>query len=97
MKVTKGDLVVIKGEKTFKNLYKLISENIRGRMPGGEKGKEVPLVRTPQRKDNHRYKKVRFVENVINVVVKPSTRMVVETSVSEKFKHCLNSIKNMPC
>ena len=40
MKVTKGDLVVIKGENTFKNLYKLISENIRGRMPGGEKGKE---------------------------------------------------------
>ena len=58
MKVTKGDLVVIKGEKIFKNLYKLLSETIRGRMPSGEKCKEVPLVRTPQRKDNHRYKKV---------------------------------------
>ena len=45
MKVTKGDLVVIKGEKIFKNLYKLLSETIRGRMPSGEKCKEVPLDR----------------------------------------------------
>lgn len=41
-----GALVVLKGEKTFKNLYKLIGETIKGGMPSGVKGKEEPLVKT---------------------------------------------------
>jgi hypothetical protein len=42
---------------------------------------------TPQRKDNYGWKRVRFVENEIDIVVKSST--------SEKFKHYLNSIKHI--
>ena len=48
-------------------------------------------------KDNHGCKKVRFVENETNMVVKPSSTMVVKKSLSEKFKHCLNSIESMSC
>ena len=48
-------------------------------------------------KDYHGCKKVRFVENETNMVVKPSSTMVVKKSLSEKFKHCLNSIESMSC
>ena len=93
-----GALVVLKGEKTFKNLYKLIGETtIKGGMPSGVKGKEEPLVMISQMKDNHGCKKGRFVANETNKVVKPSSTMVVKKSLSEKFKHCLFSIESTSC
>jgi hypothetical protein len=73
MRVTKGTLVMMKGEKTFKNVYKLTGETIKGGVPSKAKGKDEPLVISPQRKDNHGCKKVKFVENVTDMVVKPSS------------------------
>lgn len=71
----------VEGERTFKNLYKLIGETIIGRISSGFKFKES-LVRTTQRKDNHGGKKVRFMKNETDMVVKTSSSRVVETSSS---------------
>lgn len=97
MKVTKVALVVMKGKKALKNLYQLIGEIVKGGMSSGVKGKEKHLGGTTQRQDNNGFKKVRFVENVTDMTVKPSSSMVEETSSSEMFKHCLNSIASMSC
>jgi hypothetical protein len=43
----------MKRENSFKNVYKLIGETIKSGVPSGAKGKEEPLIRKPQRKDNH--------------------------------------------
>ena len=72
MKVIKGKLVVLKGKKTFKNfiggfmrelfkVYRLVEQM----------AKKNSLVRTPHRKYNNGWKKVKFVENLIDMVVKP--------------------------
>lgn len=82
MKVTKCVLVVLQGERTVKNLYKLIGETIIGGISSGFKFKESSLVRTTQRKDIHGGKKVTFMKNETDMVVKPSSSRVVETSSS---------------
>lgn len=75
----------MKVEETFKNLYKLNGDTIKNELYGvhdGAKDSENHLVKTSQKKDNNRQKRLRFVKNATNVIMKPS--------LTENVKHCWN-------
>ena len=60
MKFSTDTLVVMKGEKVFKHLCKLISETVKGGVHGGSKGREETFGKTQQGNGNNGQKKVRL-------------------------------------
>lgn len=64
---------------------KLIGETIKGEA----KCKDASLSKTQQRKNNHGCRRVRFEVNM--------NEMVVQMSLNEKFRHCVNSIYIISC
>lgn len=73
MKVIEGGLVVTKWEKTFENFYTLIGLTVKGGSLCWRKSKEELLVKKSYKKDDHGLNKIKYIENVIDSVGKPSS------------------------